>query len=53
MKTLDIGGIIFMAAAWSFIIALNVFTISRILRGNKNKITDTQDIESDLDKMGR
>lgn len=53
MNTLHIGGIIFMSAAWTFIVALNVFCISKILRENPKKIVDTQDIESGLDKLGR
>ncbi len=53
MQTITTGGWIFMIAAWLFILALNVYCFYNIFKKKGDTITDTQDVESKIDKSGK
>lgn len=53
MNTLNAGGAIFMAVAWTFIIALNVFCIWRLLRKKPANAASAQNNAMDSDKTGQ
>ena len=48
---LHAGGIVFMAAGWLFIIALNVYCFYYILKEKKEKIVGTLEVEAEIDRI--
>jgi hypothetical protein len=50
---LNVGGWIFLVLSWAVILSVNVLCFLAVFREKKERIVDTQDLETLIDKEDR